>query len=183
MTQRLILLIGLLVLTFPLQSIAAEAGQFRVGAGVGQIGLLDDPSTGGGNAVGYQALVGYQIEDNLALDISYAFSSPNRVDHSDLTVSGDYYFGDYETSYPHLSAGISFISNRFKDVSVTGDAVALQFGGGLEFELSRNFRVGPEIRYQKAFEAKALVNDQEITSVGDSYLVLLRFLYYFNQDT
>lgn len=169
-------------LTAPSAASAAEVGQFRLGALLGQVGLSGDPGSGGNNAIGLGVLGGFRLDDQLALDIQFLSSSHSRVDHRELSVGADYYLGDYEKASPHISVGMTFNNNRFKDASFTGDAAGLYIGGGLEFELNPGLTIGPEVRYQKAFEATAKINNVDTKTVQDSYSLLLRLLYQFGND-
>jgi opacity protein-like surface antigen len=176
------LILSALVLNTPHAAQASEPGTFRLGLVGGQVGLLGDPGTGGANSVGYGASAGYRLDDRVALEIQYVASSHSQVHHRNLGIGGDYYLGDYEKAYPHISAGMSFITNRFKVDDRVSDAAALYLGGGLEFELQRNLTLGPQFRYHKAFETKATVDNQEIKAVQDSYTLLIRLLYSFGRD-
>ena len=143
----------------------------------GQVGLLSDPGAKGANSVGVALGAGYMLEDNFELEMQYLASNHPEVEHRDLSVGGNYYLGDYENAYPHISFGMSFLTNRFTAAGSVGDAVAIYLGGGLNFELSRNLSLGPEVRYQKAFEAKGEVAGRDIVRVGDSYMILMKLSY------
>lgn len=166
----------------PATASALEPGRFQLGVSAGQVGLLGDPGSGGANALGYGLLGGFQLDDRLALNIQFIRSSHTRVNHSALSVGGDFYVGDYTAAYPHISAGMSFISNEFKNGDVSGNAAAIYIGGGLDFELKRNLVLGPEFRYQKAFEASGKLNNQDIHTVQDSYNVMIRLIYQFTGE-
>lgn len=161
---------------------ASEPGHFRIGALLGQVGLFGDPGSGGANAIGVGAVAGYRLDESLALDLSYLQSSHDRVDHQDISVGADYYVGDYETAYPHLSAGMSFITNKFKDAAATGTAAAVYIGGGLELEIQRGLTIGPELRFQKSFEASGKVGNTDVKTVQDSYTLLIRLLYQLGEN-
>ena len=180
----LLLLAAVLVtlVTLPADAQSRKPGAFRFGVGVGQVGLLGDPGSGGANAIGFAGQIGYLLEETVALDISYLRSSHSDVDHSSLNVGGDFYVGDYEAAYPHFTAGMSFINNKFKNIAIQGDAVGVYVGGGLDFELRPRLRLGPQLRFTKAFEAKANLNGKEIKTVQDSYSLLLRLVYTLGND-
>lgn len=171
-------LLACLLLVVPSPSSGADKGQFVISGSGGQVGLLNDPGREGANGLGLALGAGYRLDNNLELEMQYLLSSHSAVDHRSLDVGALYYFSDYENAWPHLSVGMSFISNKFKNGGITGDAAALYVGGGLFFELSRNVTLGPEVRYQKAFESRGRVNEQDVTTVGDSYTVLLRLNFY-----
>lgn len=158
-------------------ALATEVGEFRFSAAAGQVGLFGDPGQGGANALGVGLGIGYQFDDQIAFDIQYTMSNHSDVEHADLAVGADYYFGDYEKAYPHLSVGFSFLNNKFKNVGSTGEAAGIYVGGGLAFELNRNVTVGPELRFQKAFDSKGTVAGRQITTVADSYSLLLKLTY------
>lgn len=154
-----------------------EPGHFRLGFLAGQVGLFGDPGSGGANSVGYGLEVGYRLDERLALTMHYVSSSHTRVDHRDLSVGADYFLGDYETASPHLSFGMSFIGNSFKDVAAAGDAAGIYIGGGLDFEVTPSLTIGPQVFYQKAFESTTKVGATDLKTVQDSYMVLLRVLF------
>lgn len=166
----------------PKQAHAFEPGRFKLGALGGQVGLMGDPGSNGANALGFGVLGGFQLDESLALNIQYTTSSHSRVDHHDISVGGDYYLGDYTNAYPHLTAGMSFITNKFKDGDVSGNAAAIYVGGGLDFELRRDLTLGPQLRYQKAFEASGKLNNQDVKTVQDSYTLMIRLIYLMGTD-
>jgi opacity protein-like surface antigen len=175
-------LTALAALMAPLSASAYDKGLFRFSGVLGQVGLLGDPGDAGANGIGFGVGAAYQVEENLAFDIRYLGSSHSEVDHRDLSVGAEYYFGDYTNAYPHAEVGMSFLSNEIKNADVSGDAVGLYIGGGLSFELSKSLMIGPEVRFVKAFEAETTINNQTVSTVEDSYSLLIRLQYLLGKD-
>ena len=175
-------LTALAVLSSSQSASAYTAGQFRLSGVLGQVGLLGDPGDDGANAIGLGLGAAYQLDENLAFDIRFMGSSHSNIAHRDLSVGAEYYFGDYTNAYPHIQVGMSFLSNELKAQNISGDAVGIYVGGGLAFELSRKFQIGPELRFVKAFEANRTINGTGITTVADNYSLLLRLQYVLGDD-
>ena len=174
--------LSLAVFALPNKASAYEKGQFRFSGVLGQVGLLGDPGDRGANALGFGVGAAFQVEENLAFDLRYMGSNHANVSHTDISVGAEYYFGDYTNAYPHAQLGMSFLNNDIKNADISGDAVGIYVGGGLSFELSRNLMIGPEVRFVKGFESKSTVNGVDVTTVGDSYSILLRLQYVLNND-
>ncbi len=158
----------------------ADLGDWRLGALAGQMSLMGDVSKEDPNGVAYGVTAGYFVEDHIVLESMFLSSSHTTVNHTDLSFGADYYLGDYITAYPSLSAGVSFLANKIKSVGITGDAFALYAGGGFDFEISEFLTAGIQARYQKAFEGRTRINGVDVTTVDDTFSVLLRFLYRFD---
>jgi hypothetical protein len=170
-------LISALLICLCVNAKAIERGTLRVSALAGQVGLFGDPGNGGANALGLAGSAGFQVSDALALELRYLNSSHSDVNHGDLSVGGEYAFGDFESGYPHGEIGMSFIHNEFKSGSISGDAAGLYIGGGLDFELARQLQIGPDVRFVKAFTTHGQVNGVDTTMVGDNYSVMIRISY------
>lgn len=161
---------------------AYTAGQFRISGLLGQVGLLGDPGDGGANALGLGASLAYHLEDNLALEMRYLGSSHSDVDHREISFGAEYYFDDYEKAYPHIVGGMSFLNNDFGPADISGDAVGIYLGGGLTFDINRQFKVGPEVRYVKAFSSEGRIAGREVDTVADNYSLLLRLQYILGEE-
>lgn len=156
---------------------ALERGTLRVAALAGQVGLFGDPGSNGANALGLAGSAGFQINETLALELRYLGSNHTDVTHRDLSVGAEYAFGDFESGYPHASAGMSFLSNDFKNASISSTAAGVYIGGGLDFELARHLQIGPDVRFVKAFETHGKVAGVDRTTIGDNYSVMIRLSY------
>jgi hypothetical protein len=174
-TMKLIL--TALLIFFCTTSHALERGTLRVAALAGQVGLFGDPGANGSNALGLAGSVGFQISDMLALELRYLASNHSEVNHRDLSVGAEYAIGDFETGYPHLSAGMSFLSNEFPNASISASAAGIYVGGGLDFELARHLQIGPDVRYVKSFESHGRVSGIDRMTIGDDYSVMIRLSY------
>jgi opacity protein-like surface antigen len=172
--KRLLILILTVTPLLSIQAHAADSGQFHLGVSAGQVGLFNDPGADGANGLGAGLSVGYMLDSSFELELQYLASSHTNIDHSDISVGANYYLSDYEHAYPHISAGMTFLTNHFKGQGASGTAAGLFLGGGLGFELSRDWTLGPEVRYQKAFESHGHVGGLDQITVGDSYMILLR---------
>jgi hypothetical protein len=173
------LLLSALAITplFAFEAQAADAGQFHLGVSAGQVGLLNDPGADGANGLGVGISAGYMLRSNFELEMQYLGSDHSSVEHGDISVGANYYLSDYENAYPHISGGMSFLTNHFNGQAASGTAAGLYLGGGLGFELSRDWTLGPEVRYQKAFESHGRVAEVDRITVGDSYLILMRLTW------
>ncbi len=173
----------LFILCSAQQQASADLGDWRLGGLAGQVSLLGNVSTADPNGVAYGVSAGYFVEDHIALESMFLSSSHTNVNHTALSFGADYYLGDYITAYPSLSAGVSFLANKIKSAEITGDAFALYLGGGFDFEISEFLTAGIQARFQKAFEGKTRINGVDVTTVDDTFSVLLRFLYRFDGST
>jgi|GEM_PF-4624837 len=171
------LLISALLVFLSLQTHALERGTLRVAALAGQVGLFGDPGNSGANALGLAGSAGFQVSEPLALELRYLGSNYSDVNHRDLSVGAEYAFADFESGFPHVQAGMSFIQNEFKKGAITGSAAGIYIGGGLDFELARNLQIGPEVRYVKAFTTHQQVSGVDQDTVSDNYSVMLRISY------
>jgi hypothetical protein len=156
---------------------AHERGTLRASALAGQVGLFGDPGSNGANSLGLAGSAGFQISEVLALEIRYLASNHTEVNHRDLSVGAEYAFGDFEAGYPHAEAGMSFLSNDFKNAAISASAAGLYIGGGLDFELARHLQIGPDVRFVKAFTSHGRVAGIDQTTIADNYSVMLRLSY------
>ena len=146
----------------------------------GQETLFTDPGYGAPNSFAGALAASYLIESNIALELRYLRSSHGEVDHSDIGFGVNYSLlplPDFGNALPYLSLGISLLRNNFKDLSRAGDSGGIFFGGGADFEVLPNFRIGPEIRYVKGITARANLEAREFNSVADGYELMLKLSY------
>lgn len=170
-------LISALLVLLCTQAHALERGTLRVAALAGQVGLFGDPGNNGASALGLAGAAGFQVTEPLALELRYLGSNYTDVDHRDLSVGAEYAFADFESGFPHVTAGMSFIHNEFKKGAISGDAAGIYIGGGLDFELARGLQIGPDVRFVKAFTTHQQVSGVDQVTVGDNYSVMLRLSY------
>jgi hypothetical protein len=180
MKIQLLALIATFVL--PLAAGAANKGDWRIGLQAGEVLLMGDVSATDENSIGFGGTAGIFVSDDFVFEADLINSSHTSVKHSALSVGGNWYLGDYQSAYPSLAAGVSFISNEIKSIGATGDGFGAYFGGGFDFELSPLFSAGIQLRYQKAFEGKTRINNVDYVTVDDSATVLLRLMYYFGEQ-
>ncbi len=176
------LILSALLVLLSLGANALEPRTLRVAALAGQTGLFGDPGSNGANALGLAGAVGFQITEPLALELRYLGSNHTEVSHRDLSVGAEYAFGDFESGYPHLAVGMSFLANDFRNASISASAAGIYVGGGLDFELARHLQIGPDIRFVKAFNTHGRVNNVDQTTIGDNYSVMIRLSYLIGLD-
>lgn len=148
---------------------------FRYGIDLGGIGLFGDLNSQG-TRVGAGLLLAYQFNDRHSLDVNYVGASFEDVDHRTIDIGGSIYDPESENRN-HLSAGVSFVHNDFKLLSRSGDAAGVYVGGGMNWDLTTKLSWGYDVRYHKMFRAKATVAGREVTTVDDSYTLMLSLAY------
>lgn len=148
---------------------------FRYSLDAGTIGLLGDLNSQG-TRFGAGFGVAYQMADPWSFDIDYIGASFEDVDHRAFDVGASWFLADFENQ-SHLSAGFSFLHNDIKLLSRSGDAAGIYLGGGMYFPLADRLSAGFDVRYRKAFQTKATIAGAEVTTVSDTYSLMLKLIY------
>jgi len=175
--------IVLLSLLAGTSSHAIDQGDMRLSVLGGNIALLGDVTSGGQNKIGFGGSFSYLVSDDMAFDIGYVSSSHTNVSHSNVTLGVDYYTGGDETNVFYVSGGIGFINNKLETPAITGSGMSLYLGGGVDFQIRKNFLFGLQFKYNKAFEATDTVAGQEIKTVQDTIMVLAKLAFVLPSET
>jgi hypothetical protein len=166
----------------PLESFLAADHDWRFGAQLGQVSLLNGAAQGDENSFGWGGTAGVFLNKKLVLEADYLSSRHNSVDHSHLAFGANYYLGEYDWGLPNLSAGISFISNEFGNIGASGDGIGPYIGGGVDLAIRQNLSVGLQLRYQKISEGKTTINGVDYTTTGDIASAVLRVMLVFGGE-
>jgi hypothetical protein len=165
----------------PLESFLAADNDWRFGAQLGQVSLLNDASQGDESSFGMGGSAGVFVNKYLVLEADYLSSKHNSVSHSHLSLGANWYYGEYTWGLPNVSAGISFVSNEFS-IGASGDGIGPYIGGGVDLAISQKVMIGLQLRYQKISEGKTTINNVSYTTSGDVASAVLRVLLTFGSE-
>ncbi len=181
--------LGLILLCLPLSALGANEGQFLVGVLGGNVTLTGDVGDAGGNGLGYGAGLGYAVRDDIIAQFQYIQSDHDRVQHQEISAGADIRVSGFDAAVTFVSAGVVLASNEvdfdlqnLTTETVSSDAFGIYFGGGLDFELSKNFEVGLQARYNYVFETEEEVSGMQSKIVESNFSVLARLQIYFGES-
>jgi len=130
-----------------------QKGDMAIGANIGY-GISDNLSS-----IGYGVKFQYNTTDRIRLEVSYTyFPARNRTSMWNLSGTAHYLFPDvakYITLYPSVSIGVlnvieSISKGKPKPTFSTGSDFATNFGGGIDFNLNKQWIINGELKYQIA---------------------------------
>ncbi len=188
---HLALLLGLIALLFMFipKAQAADEGQFMVGALGGNVSLLGDVGEEGGNDLGYGGLLGYAVRDDILANIQYIRSEHKDLSHSEISAGADVLVGLIDPAYTYVSFGVTLVSNEVDFTlpslikeKVSSEAFGVYFGGGVDFEITKNLMLGLQGRYNYVFETEEEVNGLSQKIVESNITILARLTFFFGNE-
>ena len=156
--------------------------KFRAGLLLGNVALNSVPVKESKNAIGGGVSLGYSVNEELGIELSYIQSKHDDLKYKDYSLGAVYYFESYDPFFFHLTGGVSF--TNASDTLASGQefsdtAFGLFAGIGADIYTKRTMIIGLQTRYYKMFGSDKTVGNTAYTLVDDYWTVMMRVLFQF----
>lgn len=154
------------LISIALLSPAYGANNFYAGVQLGSEFLTDDGDNSLDDAFAFGAYGGYRFDRQLSLEASLTTASHDGAGSSELNVSsllfGPRLTGQVSPSlnvYGGVGLGLYFLDYEWGPYDDSDTETGMYLGGGIEFPLQNNIRLGMDLKYHAIFDDDEMDSD------------------------